>query len=282
MGRGQAAKNSKNIFMPFRATVKEIFDTGCDVKIFHVIQGRKVDYSPGQFFMVSLWGAGEAPISVTSTKGLQKHIEFGIKKVGTVTTALHSLKKGDSIWLRGPYGNGFLTGSAKKKDVIFIAGGIGIVPLRSLINFVLMHRDRFKKIFLLYGAKNPSEILFEQDIKGWRKKGIDVILTVDVKDRGWKDYEGLVTEHLDKIRTDFKKAYSYICGPEIMINKVAELLSSGGMPDTQIWATLEARMKCAVGKCGQCYIDGIYACTHGPVFNYAQVKQIRYTSRISS
>jgi anaerobic sulfite reductase subunit B len=137
--------------------------------------------------MVGRWGAGEIPLSVTSTQGLQKYIEFGIKKVGTVTTALHTLKIGDTLWVRGPYGNGFNTNIAKKRDVVFIAGGIGIVPLRSLINFILLYKKQPKKIFLLYGSKNPFEILFEEDIKVWNKKGVEVILMLT-----WKIRDGRV------------------------------------------------------------------------------------------
>ncbi len=267
--------SNNNIYMPFKAVIEEAIDMGCNVKLFKVLPEQKTDYIPGQFFMVSQWGAGEAPISVTSTRGLQRHIEFAIKKVGAVTTVLHKLKKGDNIWLRGPYGNGFNAAAAKKKDVVFIAGGIGIVPLRSLINFIQMRKKQYGKIFLLYGAKNPPEILFEEDLKTWNKKGIEIILTVDVKDKLWRGNTGLVTEHIDKIKTDFKNAYSYICGPDIMIEKTMKELTSRGMPDRQIITTLEARMKCGVGKCGQCYHGIEYICTNGPVYTYEEIKKRR-------
>ncbi len=290
--------SNNNIYMPFKAVIEEAIDMGCNVKFFKVIpipphpplskggRGGFIDYLPGQFFMVSQWGAGEAPISVTSTRGLQRHIEFAIKKVGTVTTVLHKLKKDDNIWLRGPYGNGFNAAAAKKEDVVFIAGGIGIIPLRSLINFIQMRKKQYGKIFLLYGAKNPSEILFKEDLKTWNKKGIEITLTVDVhpvrntfsngvKNKSWRGNTGLVTEHIDKIKTDFKNAYSYICGPDIMIEKTMKELTSRGMPDRQIITTLEARMKCGVGKCGQCYHGIEYICTNGPVYTYEEIKKRR-------
>ena len=265
----------KNLYLPFKSVIKEVSNISSDVKLFKVLPEQKTDYIPGQFFMVSVWGAGEAPISVTSTRGLQRHIEFAIKKVGAVTTVLHKLKKGDNIWLRGPYGNGFNAGAAKKKDVVFIAGGIGIVPLRSLINFIQMRKKQYGKIFLLYGAKNPSEILFEKDLKTWNKKGIGIILTVDVKNESWKGNTGVVTGHLDRVKTDFKNAYSYICGPDIMIEKTMKELTSRGMPDRQIITTLEARMKCGIGKCGQCYHGIEYICTNGPVYTYEEIKKRR-------
>lgn len=264
---------NNNIYLPFKAKIKHALDTRSDVKLFKIIPGQKVDYLPGQFFMVSKWGAGEVPISVTSTKGLQNHIELAIKKVGTVTTALHKLKKGDTLWLRGPYGNGFSTAIAEKKDIVFVAGGIGIVPLRSLVNFVFMQKKQYKNIFLLYGSKNPFEILFEEDLNAWGKKGLEIVLTVDVKDKSWKGNVGIVTEHLDSIKTDFKEACAYVCGPDIMIENTIKGLSSRGVPDKQIITTLEARMKCGMGKCGQCYHGIEYICTNGPVYTYGEIKK---------
>lgn len=277
-------RGNKNIYMPFKGKIKEARNIGRDVKLFKVVTEQKVHYSPGQFFMVGKWGAGEVPISVTSTHRLQRHLEFAIKKAGKVTTTLHNLKPGETMWLRGPYGNGFSTAVAKKKDVVFIAGGIGIIPLRSLINFILIQRKQYKKIFMLYGAKNSFEILFEEDIKSWEKKGVEVIFTVDVhhvrksipngiKDKAWNGNVGPVTEHLDKIKTDFKNACAYICGPEIMIENTIRELSLNGMSDRQIATTLEARMKCGMGKCGQCYRGTEYICTNGPVYTYEEMKK---------
>jgi NAD(P)H-flavin reductase len=265
--------NNNNIYMPFKAKIKEAVDIGGSVKLFNVVPENKTDYIPGQFFMVSLWGAGEVPISVTSTKGFQKHIEFGIKKVGAVTSALHKLKKGDIIWLRGPYGNGFRTDIANKHDIMFIAGGIGIVPLRSLINFVLINRKQYGKISLLYGSKNPIEILFKKEIKAWSRKGVEVILTVDMKDKNWEGNAGLVTEHIGKVKADFKNTFAYICGPDTMIRNIIKELLLRGMPDRQIAASLEARMKCGMGKCGQCYHGSEYICTNGPVYTYEEIKK---------
>lgn len=264
-----------NNYMPFKAVIREAFDIGCDVKLFKILLEQKINYLPGQFFMVSRWGAGEVPISVTSTKGLQRHMEFGIKKVGSVTTALHQLKAGDKIWLRGPYGNGFSTDIAQKRDVIFIAGGIGILPLRSLINLFLMKKSWFGRLFLLYGSKIPSEILFTSEMNRWKKKGVQVILTVDVKNENWKGNVGVVTEHLNKIKTDFKNAYAYVCGPDIMIKNTIKELSLRGMPDSRIVTTLEARMKCGMGKCGQCYHGIEYICTNGTVYTYEELKKRR-------
>lgn len=265
--------NNNNIYLPFEAEIERVRDMGGDVKHFSVISESIEHHIPGQFFMVGRWGAGEVPISVTSVGGLKKAIEFAIRKVGSVTTVLHSLKKGDIIWLRGPYGNGFDTVRSRGKDVIFAAGGIGIVPLRALINYVLSQKIHYRKLFLLYGSKNPLEMIFQRDVETWRKKGIKVILTVDEKDKKWKGNVGVVTEHIDKIKADFKKACAYICGPEIMIENTMEALSLKGVRDRHIITTLEARMKCGAGKCGQCYHGTEYICINGPVFTYEEIKK---------
>ncbi|UCF86642.1 MAG: FAD/NAD(P)-binding protein [Nitrospiraceae bacterium] len=266
-------KKHENIFLPCKSKITGISHMGNDVKLFRVISEEKTDYMPGQFFMVSTWGAGEVPISVTSVRKSQKLIEFAIKRAGTVTTALHKLKRGGTLWLRGPYGNGFNTAAARKKDVLIVAGGIGIVPLRPLINIILQHKKQHREIFLLYGAKNPSGFLFERDMATWRNKGVDITVTVDRKDKLWKGNVGLVTEHMDKIKTDFRKAHAYVCGPDIMIENTMKTLSLKGMPDRNIITTLEARMKCGTGKCGQCYHGTEYICTNGPVYTYEEIKK---------
>ena len=266
--------NKNNIYLPFAAEIEGIRDMGADVKHFSVVSDSIKQYIPGQFFMVGRWGAGEVPISVTSVWGdRKKAIEFAIRKVGSVTNVLHSLNKGDVIWLRGPYGNGFDTVQSRGQDVIFAAGGIGIIPLRPLINDVLSQKRHYRKLFLLYGSKSPLELLFLQDIELWRQKGIEVILTVDEKNKKWKGNVGVVTEHVDKIKSDFEKACAYICGPEVMIKKTMEALSLKGVRDSHIITTFEARMKCGVGKCGQCYHGTEYICINGPVFSYEEIKK---------
>ncbi len=266
------------LYLPLKAKVADVSDMTSDVRLFKIAPEKAFKYKPGQFVMVSLWGAGETPISITSTQGIQEHIELCIKKVGSVTSALHSLKAGDSIGIRGPFGNGFSVGGIKGKDVLFAAGGIGIAPLRSLINEVLrttspLKRGRGGVLQLIYGSRSPSDILFTDDVDSWRKKGVNVILTVDRKDRKWKGSTGIVTEHMDKAKILFKNAHAFVCGPHVMINAVMRELASRGMHDDKIITTLEAHMKCGVGKCGHCYAGGKYICTDGTVFSYKEIKQ---------
>ncbi len=198
-------------------------------------------------------------------------MEFAVRRVGSVTTSLHKLKTGKTLWLRGPYGNGFHLDVTTKRDVVFIAGGIGIVPLRPLVSTVITGKTKDKKIFLLYGTKHPSAFLFQKDLKEWQNKGVEVIQTIDRKNRTWKGRVGVVTEHLDAIKSDFRNSCAFVCGPEIMIEKTMKELSLRGMPHRRIVTTLEARMKCGIGKCGQCYRGTEYVCTNGPVYSYEEL-----------
>lgn len=271
------------IYLPAKAKTIDVIEMNSDVKLFRIVPEKTFKYKPGQFLMVSLWGVGEAPISITSTHGVQEYIELCIKRVGYVTSAIHSIKSGDEIGIRGPFGNSFSIENAKGRDILFVAGGMGIAPLRSLINEVirtipplnspLNKGGRRGVLQLIYGSRSPSDVLFTDDINTWQKKSMNVTLTVDRKDKGWKADTGIVTEHLNKSRISFKSAYAFVCGPHIMIEAVMRDLFSMGMREENIVTTLEAHMKCGVGKCGHCYADGKYICTDGPVFSYKEIKQ---------
>jgi len=253
--------------------ILEAVDMTSDVKLYKLEKPKGFSYSPGQFLMASLWGAGEVPISITSTYELHDELELCIRKVGSVTSAIHELKAGDYIGIRGPFGNRFPFEEAFGKDILFVAGGIGIAPLRSLINLVVSQKKKFGKIALVYGSRNPSEVLFIPEILKWKNEGIGITITVDVKNIECEYCTGIVTEHLTRQKISFKTGHSYICGPHVMIKTVMRDLSLMGIPADNIVTTLEAHMKCGVGKCGHCYADGKYICTDGPVFSYTQIKQ---------
>lgn len=266
------------IYLPAKAKTVDVIEMNSDVKLFRIVPEKTFKYKPGQFLMVSLWGVGEVPISITSTHGVQEYIELCIKRVGFVTSAIHSIKSGDEIGIRGPFGNSFSIDNAKGRDILFVAGGMGIAPLRSLINEVIKNKKDFRKIEMIYGSRTPSDILFMNDINTWQKKGMNVTLTVEKKDKGWKANTGIVTEHLNKSRISFKSAYAFVCGPHIMIEAVMRDLFSMCMREENIVTTLEAHMKCGVGKCGHCYADGKYICTDGPIFSYKEIKQCNLNS----
>lgn len=273
MSKTKNSKNHKELYLPVQVRVSDVIDLTADTKLYKLERPKNFVYSPGQFLMASLWGAGEVPISITSTFEVHKEMELCIRRVGRVTTALHQIKAGDTVGIRGPFGNMFPYEEAFGKDILFVAGGIGIAPLRSLINLISAHKEKFGKIALVYGSRNPSEVLFTDEIGEWKEKGIAVTLTVDVKKEGWKHSSGFVTQHLATPKISFKNCHAYICGPHMMINVVMRDLSLMGMSAENIITTLEAHMKCGVGKCGHCYAGGKYICTNGPVFSYKEIKQ---------
>lgn len=228
-------------------------------------------YRPGQFYMVGLPGYGEAPISITSGPG-EKKIELCIRAVGNLTNAFHNLRKGDGIWLRGPFGRGFVLEELEGRDIVFVAGGIGIVPMRSLLKAVLASRGKFGRLTLIYGAKGPEEILFAEEMDEWRRGGMDVQLTVDKPSIGWKGNTGVVTTLIPKVETTEKNTIGVIIGPPVMYRFVILSLNAKGLGADDIYVSLERRMKCGVGKCGHCQINSLYVCQCGPVFRMSELK----------
>jgi sulfhydrogenase subunit gamma (sulfur reductase) len=234
-----------------------------------------IDYRPGQFMMVSIPGVGEAPFSISSTPSRPGLIEFGIRKVGRITEEIFKLKENAVLGVRGPYGNGFPVEKMAKKDLFIVVGGLGAIPLRSLLLYALDNRDQFGKIYLLYGAKTPNEMLFRKEFYDMTlRDDLECLLTVDKCDsEDWLCHTGLVTE-LFKHTTDIDPDNTFVavCGPPVMYKFVVAELLKLNIPKHQILISLERRMKCGVGKCGHCIIGGyIYTCVEGPVFSYWDV-----------
>ncbi len=266
---------TNNIYLPFKTSIAAVSEVAKDVKLFSIDVPDDFAYQPGQFVMVSVMGAGEVPISITSTPGAGNHLEICVRSVGHVSSALNSHRAGDAVWLRGPYGKPFPING--HQDTLFICGGIGVVPLRPLINKMVNSRARSggqSGITVMYGSRNPAEVLFMDEVQAWQDKGAEVILTVDTcQIESWKGCTGLVTEHFGKAKVDFKNCTAYICGPHIMIQAAMRDLSLMGMPDDHIITTLEAHMKCGVGKCGHCFCGRKLICEEGPVFSLAEIKK---------
>ncbi len=245
------------------------------MKLFSIIVPGDFLSRPGQFVMVSVLGAGEVPISITSSPGAGADLEICVRTVGHVSSALNSLGAGDSIWLRGPYGRPFPVNG--HQDTLFICGGIGIVPLRPLINQIIGAQAAGSgTVTVLYGSRNPSEVLFIDEVNSWVERGANVILTVDsCQIESWEGCTGLVTEHFGKATVDYKNCTAYICGPHVMIQAAMRDLSLMGMPDDHIITTLEAHMKCGVGKCGHCFCGGKLICEEGPIFSLEEIKKYK-------
>ncbi len=220
-------------------------------------------------------GIGEAPISITSSPSRRGFLEFTIRAAGMVTKGIHNLKKGDTLHLRGPYGNSFPFDEIKGKNIYFIAGGIGLAPIRSMINLVFDNRKDFGRIKILYGAKTPDEICFKDELDAWKKNSdTEVWLTVDKPCVGWGCSVGVVTELWKQTDVQPDNAVSIVCGPPIMIKFVIQRLSQSGFKDKDIIMTLERYMKCGIGKCGHCNIGEKFVCIDGPVFTFSQVKEL--------
>jgi len=237
------------------------------------------DYKPGQFAIMSLPGVGEAVFSISSPPTRTDFIEFGVRKVGSFTEALFELKVGDVVDLRGPYGDGFNMGSLRGRDLIIVSGGLGAIPLRSVLLYVEDRREEFSQVFFLNGARSPADMLYRGDIIAMAQRGIiESHLSVDKDDTGeWPYHEGVVTTLFPKIadRVVSEKTTAIICGPPIMYKYVIQELLKLKIPKDQILMTLERRMKCGQGHCGHCAIGGRYTCLEGPVFTYYDVQHIK-------
>ncbi|MCW4008634.1 MAG: 4Fe-4S dicluster domain-containing protein [Candidatus Bathyarchaeota archaeon] len=239
--------------------------------------GTDLNHKPGQFVEVSVFGVGEAPISISSSPTKKGTFELCVRKVGSVTTRLHALNVGDKVGIRGPFGNGFDAKQLKGKDLLFIAGGLGIAPLRSLFNYVLDNRKDYGRIILLYGCKEPREMLFGDELRALAKRNdVEFKPTVDwcPENELWEGNIGVITTLIPQVNFDPETTYAIVCGPPIMYKFVIADLKSRKVPDDHIILSLERRMKCGVGKCGHCQINQIYVCKDGPVFNYSKIKGI--------
>ncbi len=239
--------------------------------------GRALGHAPGQFVQVSIFGVGEAPISVCSSPTRQDRFELCVRRVGAVTERIHELKAGDVIGVRGPLGHGFEMDEFTGRDVLVVAGGLGLAPARSLIQYILDERDRFASFSLLYGTRSPAEILFRDDILAWeRDPRVAFQMTVDKPDPQWRGKTGVVTtlfRHLP--RPDPENTLVAVIGPPVMFKFVLLELLARGIPQKNVYCSLERRMKCGVGKCGHCQVNHVYVCMEGPVFKYGQLKALR-------
>jgi len=240
------------------------------------VKGKhELAFRPGQFDLLYAFGVGEAPISISgdpANTGVRVHT---IRGVGSVTRTFQNLKKGDVIGLRGPYGSSWPVEKAEGNDVVVIAGGVGLAPVRPVIYHLLAHREKFGNVFILYGARNPDELLFKKELLKWRGRfDLDVKVTVDTAQRGWMGNVGVVPQLIQKAKFDPESSIAMICGPEVMMRFTVKELLGEGIDDQNIFITMERNMRCAVGFCGHCQFGPQFICKDGPVFPYAQVRSI--------
>jgi sulfhydrogenase subunit gamma (sulfur reductase) len=266
----------ESIYMPIPSRVTSVRRMTPIEMLFSIElpSGFSLAHKPGQFVELSLLGIGEAPISICSSPSRTNGtFELCVRAAGQLTNATHNLKPGAMVGIRGPFGRPFPVEQFRGKDVMLIAGGLGLAPLRSLIVEVLDNRGQFGRVVILYGTKSPSHILFPDELKAWAARGdVEVLVTVDCIDECWTGDVGVITTLFPKIDFDGRNMVGVVVGPPVMYRFVVPELLKRGVLEGNIWMSFERRMKCAVGKCGHCQMHHIYTCQDGPSFSYLEVK----------
>lgn len=261
--------------VPARVTAAKMISPTERLITLELDESRIEPYTAGQFFMLSLPGLGEVPISVCSPPQKYPSLTLCIRSAGKVTAMLHKVEVGGTIGLRGPMGNGLPLEELKGKDLLIVAGGLGIVPLRSLIDHVLLNRDDFKKVTILYGAKRPEDLLFREELLQWGGRA-DVVLAVavNVADEDWMGHVGMITSLFPRITVDPATTAAIVVGPPVMYHFVMKEIAALKLRPEWTYLSLERRMKCGVGKCGHCQINHVTVCQDGPVFTYDQLSDL--------
>ena len=264
---------SKNPYRPIKSEVMDVITETSTIKTIKIRPGEPIDFKTGQFIELTIPGVGEAPFTPSSRPAIKEMLEITVMKVGKVTEAIHNLKKGDIIGLRGPFGNGYPLDEFRGKEVLIVGGGCGFAPLRSLMYEFFDHEDEFKKLFFRGGCKTSKDFLYRREIEEWAKRNnINLELTVDEVDSEWEWKVGVVTTILDDVDMDFANGVAIVCGPPIMMKYATKKLLEMGFRDKNIYLSMERNMSCGIGKCGHCRLGIYYTCKDGPVFRYDMIK----------
>jgi len=267
----------KDIYLPEMATVNKLkLMNRTEIYLDLSMDNTPLEYTPGQFVEVSIAGMGEAPISISSSPTRKGGFELVIRRIGSLTNKIHTLKTGDKLGVRGPCGQGcYPVEEAKGKNLIFICGGIGLVPQRSFINYVLDNRDDYGHVTVLQGTRCHTQKFFHSELEGWAKRDdLHFLETMDRADDCWKGNVGVVTTLIPKIESELASSMIFVCGPPIMYKFVLMALEEDDVPHENIFLNLERNMKCGVGKCGHCQINDKYVCIDGPVFRYSDLGSV--------
>jgi sulfhydrogenase subunit gamma (sulfur reductase) len=272
----------KNPYLPDLATVIGITEETPNIKSFRVVlddeeKMKRFSFEPGQVGQLSVFGVGESTFVINSPPTRMEYLQFSVMKAGEATAALHELSVGDQIGVRAPLGNWFPYREMKGRNILFVGGGIGLAPLRTLILFMLDTRNDYKEITIIYGARSHADLCYKEDIELWGKRtDIELILTVDANSPGPPIREGFVPTVLNEVAPKPDNKVAITCGPPIMIKYVLQNLAKLGFKDEDVITTLEARMKCGIGLCGRCNIGSKFICKDGPVFSLAELKRLRF------
>lgn len=271
-----------NIYKPELMVIKDIIEETADTRTFRLqfkddSTANSFSFRAGQFGEYSLFGEGESTFCIASSPTRKDYIECSFKKVGKVTSALTKLDVGDTIGFRGPYGNHFPVEEMKDKNVLFIAGGIGLAPVRCVIWNVLDLRKDFKDVTIVYGARSVNDLVYKRELDEWKRmEDVKTIVTVDPGGQtdSWEGEIGFVPAIVEKVAPQSENTIAIVCGPPIMIKFTIPVLTKLGFAEENIITTLENRMKCGLGKCGRCNVGNVYVCKDGPVFTYHQLKSL--------
>ena len=266
--------------IPYAGIVTKITDQTPDVKTFRVEApdgGKLFEHLPGQCAMLSVPGISEAMISITSSPTNKEFMEYSIKRCGCLTDWLHTMEEGQMITVRGPYGRHFpVDDELAGKNLVFVAGGIGLAPLRSVINYVRDNREKYGRVDIIYGSRSKDDLVYYDEIVNeWMTTpDFHVHLTIDREQEGWDGHVGFVPNYIGELNLSAVNACALVCGPPIMIKFSLPNLLNAGFDKTQIFTTMELRMKCGIGKCGRCNIGNKYVCKDGPVFRFDQLDEL--------
>ncbi|UCC69842.1 MAG: FAD/NAD(P)-binding protein [Armatimonadota bacterium] len=275
MGSGVEA----GLYVPEIATIVGARDLTWQDRVFVVelAGGRSLGHRPGQFVQLSVFGFGEAPISVCSPPEKAGSFDLCVRKLGGLTKALHGLGPGDEVGIRGPFGNGFPMKAMRGMDCLIVAGGIGLAPLRSVIDSIFLNRSEYGRLILLYGTRSPRDILFPEELEAWSADPRnEVLVTVDEASEGWGGHAGVVTTLFPRVTIDpVRTVVVALVGPPVMYRFVMAELEAMGVPEDHMFFSLERRMRCGVGKCGHCQVDGRCVCVDGPVFSAREIKTMK-------
>jgi len=267
-----------NPYLPDLVTITNIIEETPNIKSFRVVfddpeRMKTFRFEPGQVGQLSVFGVGESTFVINSPPTRMEYLQFSVMKAGEVTGSLHDLYVGDQMGLRAPLGNWFPYEDMKGKKILFIGGGIGLAPLRTLILFMLDNRADYGDITIIYGARTPADLCYKDDLNEWGSRSdVELILTVDAEFPGWDKRVGFVPTVLNQVAPSPDNTVAITCGPPIMIKYVLQNLAQLGFKDEDVITTLEKRMKCGIGLCGRCNIGSMYVCKDGPVFSLAQLR----------
>ncbi len=272
--------NQLDPMIPHLCTISNVHKETADTFTFELLKANEdspFSFVPGQFNMIYVFGTGEVPISISGNPTNNSVLIHTTRAVGTVTQAIFKLKRGDTLGIRGPFGNGWPIEEAEGNDVVIVAGGIGLAPLRPPLYHILSRREKYGKVVILYGARTPDDILFRRELNQWRSQfDLDVFITVDRASSDWRGNVGVVTTAIPGALFDPLSAVALLCGPEVMMRYAAIELLKRGVVAEKIFVSMERNMKCAIGFCGHCQYGPEFVCKDGPVFQYSRIKDLLF------